>query len=203
MYKVFINEKKLILSETPQNVERNIAFEENLQFDIALDLLQNTSTKDVAIYHNNLEELWLNYQQHFQVIEAAGGIVLNPEKKILFIHRLGKWDLPKGKIEVGESSDIAALREVEEECGLTNLELHEFINSTYHMYHIRSKPVLKKTYWYYMQHDGIAEPKPQVEEGITKVEWKNKMEIQRDVETSTFNNILLILTDFLSIHDIS
>ncbi|WP_300672696.1 NUDIX domain-containing protein [Soonwooa sp.] len=203
MYKVFINEKKLILSETPQSVERNIAFEENLQFDIALDLLQNTSTKDAAIYYHDVEALWTKFQEHYQVIEAAGGIVLNPEKKILFIYRLGKWDLPKGKIEKGESSDIAALREVEEECGLTNLELKNFINTTFHMYQIKSKPVLKKTYWYYMEHDGVAQPKPQVEEGITKVEWKNKVEIQRDVETSTFNNILLILGEFLSKHEIS
>lgn len=203
MYKVFINEKKLILSEKPEIVERNIAFEQDLQFDIAMDLLQNTSTKDVAIYHNDLEELWSKFQNHYQVIEAAGGIVINPENKILFIYRLGKWDLPKGKIESGESRDDAALREVEEECGLSNLQLLDFISTTYHMYHIKSQPVLKKTYWYHMSYSDAKTPIPQVEEGITKVEWKNKVEIQQDVEKSTFNNILLVLEDFLSNHDIS
>lgn len=203
MYKVFINEKKLIISETPQDVERNIAFEDDLQFDIILDLLQNTSTKDVAIYDNNIENLWTRFQNYYKNIEAAGGIVVNNDHKILFIYRLGKWDLPKGKIEKGESRDSAAVREVEEECGLTNLTLLDFINTTYHIYHIKGQPVLKKTYWFHMSYMEGKLPKPQTEEGITKVEWKNKVEIQQEVENSTFNNIRLILDNFIAKHTIS
>ncbi len=201
MYKVFINEKKLILSEKPETVERNIAYEDHHQFDMVLDLLQNTSTKDVTIYLANIEFLWAEFQKHFKNIKAAGGIVLNQENKILFIHRLGKWDLPKGKIEKGESQNDAAIREVEEECGITNLELLDFINATYHIYTDRNDiNILKTTFWHKMKYRGTETPKPQLEEGINEVSWKNETETDRDVFPSTFENIKLILNDYKKNH---
>lgn len=201
MYKVFINEKKLILSEKPETVERNIAYEDHHQFDMVLDLLQNTSTKDAAIYLHNVDFLWEQFQKHFKNIKAAGGIVLNQDNNILFIHRLGKWDLPKGKIEKGESKNDAAIREVEEECGITNLELSDFINSTYHIYTDRDGiNILKTTFWYKMKYLGTEPPKPQLEEGINEVSWKNEEETKRDVLPKTFKNIILILEDYKQNH---
>lgn len=196
MYKVFINEKKLILCDTPQSVERNIGYEAAHQFDMVLDLLQNTSTKDAAIFHPDVEALWADFKNHFKNIGAAGGIVVNPEHKILFIHRLGRWDLPKGKIEKGESNDIAAVREVEEECGITDLILNDYINNTFHIYTMKGETVLKTTHWFYMSYNASEIPKPQLEEGITEVTWKNASEIEKDVMPSTFQNIKLILEDF-------
>jgi len=197
MYKVFINEKRLILSDTPENTERNIAYEDAHQFDMILDLLQNTSTADVTIHLQDLDLLWDDFKNHFKNIFAAGGVVSNSDNKILFIHRLGKWDLPKGKIEKGESNDEAALREVEEECGITQLEIIKFINSTYHIYIDRDGTnILKTTFWYQMRYRGTKAPIPQIEEGINEVSWKNEEEINRDVLPSTFKNIVLILEDF-------
>lgn len=197
MYNVFINEKRLILNNKPENTERNIAYEDPHQFDMVLDLLQNTSTNDVTIYFEDIDVLWKDFQAHFKNIFAAGGVVNNAENKILFIHRLGKWDLPKGKIEKGESNDEAALREVEEECGITQLELSDFINATYHIYVDRDGVnILKTTFWYKMRYRGTKEPIPQVEEGINEVSWKNTTEIERDVLPSTFKNIILILDNY-------
>jgi len=197
MYKVFINEKRLILSSEPQNSPKILNYDGSHSFDFAIDLLENTASQGLNIYHNDVEELWTDFRNYFKNIEAAGGVVINPEDKILFIHRLGKWDLPKGKIEKGESREVAAVREVEEECGIFNLELKDFINSTYHIYTERDgKKILKTTYWFEMFYSGNEMPKPQIEEGINEVGWKNEEEIESQILPSTFQNIKLILNDF-------
>ncbi|WP_312419361.1 NUDIX domain-containing protein [Epilithonimonas sp.] len=201
MYKVFINEKRLILSSEPQDSPKTLNYDGSHSFDFAIDLLENTASQGLNIYHNNVEELWADFRNYFKNIEAAGGVVINPENKILFIHRLGKWDLPKGKIEKGESREVAAVREVEEECGIFNLELKDFINSTYHIYTERDgKKILKTTYWFEMFYAGNETPKPQIEEGINEVGWKNDVEIESQILPSTFQNIKLILADFKSKH---
>ncbi|HAP94323.1 MAG TPA: NUDIX hydrolase [Chryseobacterium sp.] len=199
MYKVFINEKRLILSSEPQNSPKTLNYDGSHSFDFAIDLLENTASQGLNIYHNNVEELWADFRNYFKNIEAAGGVVINPENKILFIHRLGKWDLPKGKIEKGESREVAAVREVEEECGISNLQLKDFLNATYHIYTERDgKKILKTTYWFEMFYAGNETPKPQIEEGINEVGWKNEAEIETVIIPSTFQNIKLILADFKS-----
>ncbi|WP_313307700.1 NUDIX hydrolase [Epilithonimonas hominis] len=199
MYKVFINEKRLILSSEPQDSPKTLNYDGSHSFDFAIDLLENTASQGLNIYHNNVEELWADFRNYFKNIEAAGGVVINPENKILFIHRLGKWDLPKGKIEKGESREVAAVREVEEECGISNLQLKDFLNATYHIYTERDgKKILKTTYWFEMFYAGNETPKPQIEEGINEVGWKNEAEIETVIIPSTFQNIKLILADFKS-----
>ena len=197
MYKVFINEKRLILSSEPQDSPKTLNYDGSHSFDFAIDLLENTPSQGLNIYHRDVEELWKDFKNYFKNIEAAGGVVINPDHKTLFIHRLGKWDLPKGKIEKGESKEVAAVREVEEECGIFNLELGDFINSTYHIYTERDgKKILKTTYWFQMFYSGNETPKPQVEEGINEVGWKDEVEIESQILPSTFQNIKLILNDF-------
>ncbi len=197
MYKVFINEKKIVLSSEPQNSPKTLNYDGTHSFEFAIDLLTNTPSQGLNIYHNDIDQLWAEFKAFFRNIEAAGGIVLNPENKILFIHRLGKWDLPKGKIEKGESRELAAVREVEEECGIFDLELKDFINSTYHIYTERKgEKILKTTYWFEMFYKGNETPKPQIEEGISEVGWKTKEEVESEILPSTFQNIKLILNDF-------
>lgn len=197
MYKVFINEKKLILSSEPQNSPKTLNYDGTHSFDFAIDLLENTASQGLNIYHNDIDQLWADFGNYFKKIDAAGGIVTNLEHKILFIHRLGKWDLPKGKIEPGESREVAAVREVEEECGIFDLQLKDFINSTYHIYTDRDgKKILKTTYWFEMFYAGTETPIPQIEEGINEVGWKNEEQIESEILPSTFQNIKLILNDF-------
>ncbi|MHA6697999.1 NUDIX hydrolase [Chryseobacterium sp. A301] len=195
MYKVFINEKSLTLSRYPYDIEKNLRFEGFATLEIAIDLLENTSCPEINVYGEDLEEIWEDFTHMFKVIEAAGGLVKNQREEILCIHRLGKWDLPKGKIEKGESLEQAALREVEEETSLQELVLEEFINSTFHTYTERSGTrILKTTYWFHMSYLGSKSPIPQAEEGITKAEWKSQKELLSEVVPSTFKNIELILT---------
>lgn len=127
-----------------------------------------------------------------KVIEAAGGLVKSEENKYLFIKRNGFWDLPKGKLEEKEKKKDAAVREVEEECGIKVKSLGEKILKTYHVYEIKGKIVLKVSYWYNMKSKANQKLIPQLEEGITEVKW-----IGRDnwnmVKENTYPSILEVL----------
>lgn len=201
MYKVFVNEKKLMLSKYPEDIEKKLRFEGFATLEIAIDLLENTSCPELNVYGENIEEIWEDFTHMFKVVEAAGGVVSNKNGEILFIHRIGKWDLPKGKIEKGESLEQAALREVEEETGLSELILEEFLNNTFHIYTERNGlKILKTTYWFKMKYVGNETPKPQIEEGISEVSWKGKDAIVQQVLPMTFQNIKLILNDYWNLH---
>ena len=197
MYKVFVNEKKLLLSKQSEALEKTLKYESFTTLEIALDLLQNTSVKELNVYGEQIDEIWKEFKKLFRVIEAAGGIVNRPNGDILFIKRLGKWDLPKGKMEKGESREESAVREIEEETSLQNVQLLDFINTTYHIYIERNGDrVLKYTHWFEMNFDGEDTSKPQLEEGITEVAWKNTSQIEAEVFPSTFKNIKLIIKEF-------
>lgn len=197
MYKVFVNEKKLLLSKQSEDLEKTLKFENFTTLEIALDLIQNTSVKELNVYGEQIGEIWEEFKKLFRIIEAAGGIVNRPNGDILFIKRLGKWDLPKGKMEKGESREESAVREIEEETNLHNVELLDFINTTYHIYIERNGDrVLKYTHWFEMNFDGEDTSKPQQEEGITEVAWKDKVQIENEVFPGTFQNIKLIIKEF-------
>ncbi|REC74608.1 NUDIX hydrolase [Chryseobacterium elymi] len=197
MYKVFVNEKKLLVSKQPEHLEKELRYESFTTLEIALDLLENTSVKELNVFGENIEEIWSEFRKLFRIIEAAGGLVSNQDGKLLFIKRLGKWDLPKGKMEKGESREESAVREIEEETGLKNVELIKFINTTYHIYIERNgEKILKCTHWFEMNFNGEDTSKPQIEEGITEVAWKNTTQIEDEVFPSTFQNIKLIVKEF-------
>ncbi len=197
MYKVFVNEKKLLLSKRSENLEKTFGYEDVTSLEIALDLLENTSVTELNVFGEHIDAIWPEFQGLFRIIEAAGGVVSNPDGDILFIRRLGKWDLPKGKMEAGESREESAVREIEEETGLKDVELVRFINTTYHIYVERNgDKVLKCTHWFEMNFDGEDTSKPQTEEGITEVAWKNAAQIEDEVFPSTFQNIKLIIKEF-------
>ncbi len=191
MYKVFYKEKSLILTEKPIYSSKILHYYNESQFEEALALLRNSSAHSVNIYHHHLEKLWKKFKAHFDYLEAAGGVVRNPNGDVLFIHRLEKWDLPKGKVEVGETTEIAAVREVEEECGISDLKLFDLITVTYHIY-FQETLKLKATYWYDMLYDGNQELVPQTEEGIGDVRWIKKENLQ-EVMKNTYANIKIVL----------
>ncbi|MEY8759518.1 NUDIX hydrolase [Chryseobacterium tongliaoense] len=200
MYKVFVNEKKLLLSKQPENLEKSIGYENVTTLEIALDLLENTSVKELNVFGDDIDGIWNEFQGLFRIIEAAGGVVNNSNGEILFIKRLGKWDLPKGKMEKGESREESAVREIEEETGLKDVELVQFINTTYHIYVERNgDKILKCTHWFEMNFNGEDTSKPQIEEGITEVAWKNTSQIENEVFPGTFKNIKLIIKEFWNI----
>lgn len=201
MYKVFVNEKKLTLSKYPENINKNLRFDGFATLEIAIDMLENTSCQELNVYGENLEEIWEDFSHMFTVIEAAGGLVMNDKTEGLFIRRMSRWDLPKGKVEENESLEDAALREVEEETGLTELILEKFLNNTFHIYTERNgERILKTTYWFLMSYVGNETPVPQIEEGISEVCWKAADRVRKEVYPTTFQNIKIILQEYWDLH---
>jgi len=148
------------------------------------------------VYINNSPEIitdnWKSFCSDYILIEAAGGLVYNLDNQLLMIFRNGKWDLPKGKLEVGENIQECAIREVEEECGVLGLCIVNALQDTYHTYEIKGKRILKRTYWFEMKTDFKGGLLPQTEEGITKVDWVDKQDIIEKLENS-FGNIKELL----------
>lgn len=148
-----------------------------------------------VIWHSDFEKLKASFFKNFKIIEAAGGIVQNEKKEILFINRLNKWDLPKGKIESGEKEEEAAVREVTEETGVKNLALKKKIGETYHVYDAFGKHFLKISHWYHITCSSTQIFIPQTAEDITEVKWVKTMHIKEPME-NTYPSIKNILSTF-------
>lgn len=127
--------------------------------------------KDLSILKNT-------YGQFFKVILAGGGLVYNEHDEILLIFRKGFWDLPKGKLDDGETLSACALREVREETGIANILLHEKIITTYHTYQEKGKYILKESHWFKMSVQGKPTLTPQIEEEIEIAKWVSKDNIK-------------------------
>ena len=131
--------------------------------------------KEAYVYTQNSPSELLNwFKEFYKYIQAAGGLVENADGQLLFIYRLGCWDLPKGKVEKDEYIAAAAIREVEEECGISDPEIQFPICSTFHTYLHKEQMVLKETFWYKMKYSGEEELMPQTEEHIAVAEWRDK-----------------------------
>ena len=148
-----------------------------------------------VLWNPDLDKLKKAFFKHFTIIEAAGGIVQNEKKEILFIYRLEKWDLPKGKLEKGEKLDECAVREVEEETGATNIKLKKKAGETYHTYEAYGKYFLKISHWYFMSCAGKQNLVPQTIENITEIKWIAPKNLQ-DVFLNTYPSIKDILRVF-------
>ncbi|HQW83608.1 MAG TPA: NUDIX domain-containing protein [Ferruginibacter sp.] len=148
-----------------------------------------------VIWHKDFEHLKKIFFKNFTVIEAAGGIVQNEKKEILFIKRLGKWDLPKGKIEKSEKQEDCALREVMEETGVKDLFLKKKIGETYHVYDEYGKHFLKTSHWFHLTCSSNQQLLPQLEENITESKWIKTLHIKQPME-NTYPSIKNILNTF-------
>ena len=125
-------------------------------------------------FHENIEALRKAFWKNFNVIVAAGGIVKNEKEEILMIFRRGKWDMPKGKLDKGESIETCAVREVEEETGILDTKLLSPLTTTYHVYDEFGKHILKESHWFSMFSPGQQKLIPQLSEQITAIEWTDK-----------------------------
>ena len=191
MYKVFVNDKPIIItSSTKKQNNFPVFIFKNIVFDEIIYKLKNESISGINLYSSDLENDWGLFLKNMEVVPAAGGLVLNAEKEALFIYRNDVWDLPKGKIEKGESIEEAAIREVEEECGIFNLVIQKELITTYHIYYQKGIK-LKQTYWFLMYSNDDRKLTPQLEEGITEVGFKNSADVN-DCLSDTYANIKLV-----------
>lgn len=147
------------------------------------------------IWNPDLDKLKKAFFKHFVQIEAAGGIVQNEKKDILFIFRRGKWDLPKGKMEKKETPEACAKREVEEETGVKGLVLKKKIGETFHTYDEFGKHILKTSHWFYFTCKNDQALQPQTEEDITETQWIKTRDMKQPM-SNTYENIKDIVGRF-------
>lgn len=140
----------------------------------------------------DLEKLKKAFFKHFTQVTAAGGLVENEKGEVLLIFRRGKWDLPKGKLDKGESIEQCAVREVEEETGLTAIHLKKLLTITYHTYNEFGKHILKDSHWYKMKVKSNQNITPQTEEDITEIRWVKKKDL-KEYMNNTFPSVKDVL----------
>lgn len=145
-----------------------------------------------VVWSADLDKLKKLFFKHFTLITAAGGLVENENDEVLLIHRRGKWDLPKGKLDKGETIEQCALREVMEETGLQQVELNNLLTITYHTYDEFGKHILKDSHWYKMKATSEQSLIPQTEEDIADIKWVKKTELPRYMN-NTFPSVKDVL----------
>jgi 8-oxo-dGTP pyrophosphatase MutT (NUDIX family) len=209
MYKVFFNDSLINLaSNIKKSSNDNIEFEAEIANyhsvdEIINDIESTKFTLEFYLLNPDIDLLWTHFKNRFYEIPAAGGLVQSQNGELLFIKRLGVWDLPKGKIENGETSELAAIREVEEECGVNGLSIKKSLGSTFHIYrspHLKQghNLVLKETHWFLMNCDDNQNLVPQTEEQIEEVRWFKPEEINEVME-NTYRSIAEFLAQIIPI----
>ena len=202
--KIYFDEKPLFLCDelTPELKEilhhPDAVFIDELSTPAINSLLHEIKKDDFhagVIIDKDLEKLKKSFFKHFTPIEAAGGVVQNSKKEVMFIYRLEKWDLPKGKIEKGETPEVAAHREIEEETGVKYLTMKKKIGETYHTYNAFGKHFIKTTHWFYFTIDDVQELKPQLEENITLIKWFKTKDIKTPMD-DTYGSIRQVMSSF-------
>ena len=192
MFTIFINNNPIYLTDSLEySDDRNFFKFDEVDVQVLIQKFENDDINYIYLYGSDIQLLFLNFSKNFKVIEAAGGVVHNSKGELLFIFRNGIWDLPKGKMEKNETIEEAAIREVEEECGIKNFQLERLLDKTYHVYKMNHEYIFKITYWFLMRSDFKGDFKPQIEEGITKVEWVSQQNLT-NVLANSFANIKLL-----------
>lgn len=197
-YKVFIGGSVLQFGNEAENeAVFNMRLTNPSVEDWEKIILQLEADSISVLVMGNLDANWREFNTNYKLVEAAGGLVQNQDGNWLFIYRNGMWDLPKGKLEKGERMEDCAVREVAEECGITEPTIIRKLATTYHTYPLKGKRVLKPTYWFLMKSADSSELVPQTEEGITEVRWfstKNALERAQD----SFGSIKQVVNEGLN-----
>jgi len=180
MHKIYF-EKRCIIICSPDDQALSdpnaIQFKAGADIDIHIlvGMVENSpSLNRICIPTEDIERTYADICREFKEVNAGGGLVSNRRGDYLLINRNGLWDLPKGHQDPGEDIRTTALREVQEETGIEDLELKELICVTDHCYRRDGIWHLKHTWWYDMLYTAPVELTPQTEEDISKAAWVAK-----------------------------
>ncbi len=198
--KIFVNDVLLNVLKKDEEQPPGVVFPVSQAEEVLAIYQQIKDAKPSLLSQYNFlphdyEAVKQGIKAHFDVVEAAGGLVVK-QGAVLFIKRLGKWDLPKGKLELGEKKRLAAVREVEEECGVKALVIRK-VGVTWHTYLQNRRDTLKKTTWYEMECLDDRRLAPQTAEAITKVKWVPMYQSGK-VLGNTYRSIHHIFLKFLT-----
>lgn len=207
MYEVFWNDRKIVITD-PGNmpfIKATVRFEYlNTTDEVREWFLGFTESEDssAVLLHPSPGKFWTeNFAPSFTNVPAAGGVVVR-DGKLLFIFRNGKWDLPKGKIDPGESAEKAALREVAEECGIEGHQITKMLPSTFHIFQspypdTLGQWILKETHWFEMSYTKLESGTPQTIENISEIRWFAKNELA-EVLANTHENLKAVISIYTS-----
>ncbi len=199
--KIFFEDKPLFLCD---NIDADIepyvhhddaVFIDELNSHTVKSMIHEMQSEEIhagVFYHPSFEELKKAFFKKFTLVQAAGGLVKNEKDEILVIFRRGKWDLPKGKLDQGESLEACAVREVKEETGLTKIKLEAPLLITYHTYHEGTRFILKESHWYAMKAKSNQHLTPQTEEDIHEIKWVNTNDLKPYLENA-FPSVIDVL----------
>ena len=205
---VYVNQKPLILTDeeetyyTPPAVHyKSYVYCKAKTEDDTLRII-NICEKDekleiAMLFHSSMDALKAMVWTHFTEVEAAGGVVLNEKDEVLLIERKGKWDLPKGKAEKGETHEQTALREVREETGLQNISITKALATSYHTYHEEEEKFIKVNYWFEMKGNSADALTPQADEQITAAKWVSKADLKNHT-TASYPSLIKILENYFA-----
>lgn len=201
---IYVNNRKLICTTNTKNALELLptctsfaVFQKatSKQLNKAVRLLEKKKVK-AALFLADTEDA-INHCVNFKYLTviAGGGIVINTEGKLLLIFRKGYWDLPKGKLDHGETIEECAVREVQEETGLTDVQITAPARTTYHTYHEKGHEILKQSHWYLMSSTDTHNLSPQKEEGIEVAKWVN-IEEAKAILDDAYAIIKELINDF-------
>ena len=197
MYKVYFENRFLTLSREPDMLQKYGLFHKFIDtselYNLIIEFQKNTSIQNANIYCGDIKHLWKIFRIYFTQVQAAGGLVKHSSGRFLFIRKREKLDLPKGHMELNEDAEHCALREVSEECGLTEHYIIKPLAPSYHTYYSEGISYLKQTNWFLMGYEGKMIAKPQTDEGITSVEWLFPKELNNQKTSIWFS-----LTDMIN-----
>ncbi len=200
MYKVFVNDKPLFLTnEVSKETDFQLFLLESVDIEQLIVKMFNNKIKKAYLYYPDEKEILKKVKEKIPVKKAGGGLVYNKKGEVLFIFRNGKWDLPKGGCGKDEAIEDCSKREVEEETGVGNLEITNKLQKTYHVFKRNGVYRLKITHWFEMKTDFEGELIPQANEGIEKVTWLNPEEIKQALNNS-YENIKLLFIEESCLH---
>jgi ADP-ribose pyrophosphatase YjhB (NUDIX family) len=177
MHKIYLEKRCMVICSPeeqalgdPNSIELHLG--DSPDFAALVSMFQTSgSLSRIYIPTPCEEKTYKSFCSQFKEVNAAGGLVSNRRGDVLLISRNGMWDLPKGHQEEGEDIRTTALREVQEETGVGQLELGELICVTDHCYLRGGTWHLKHTWWYDMLYTDPVDLTPQREEDITKAAW--------------------------------
>jgi 8-oxo-dGTP pyrophosphatase MutT (NUDIX family) len=198
MYKVHFENRFITLSPEPDRLQKYGLFHKfndtSELYKLIADFQADKNIHAINIYGPDIKFIWKLFRIYFTEVGAAGGLVRHTSGRYLFIEKKGKLDLPKGHLEAGEEPEACAIREVSEECGISGHRIVKPITPSYHTYSWEGISYLKKTSWFLMQYDGEMITEPQVEEGITKVEWLLPDELN-SLKTNAWLSLMDLIND--------
>lgn len=177
-YEIYINESRLRIGRHGQNIHTDelvLHFhgKQRIFFQI-IDTMEKAiaSKQDIFLVAREPYNAFDLFKSLFKIDRAAGGVIRNEKDELFFMFRRGVWDLPKGKMDPGETESQTAIREIREEVGMSFLKKLDLVDHTWHCFKTkRGKRILKKTAWFAFDIHKKETIQLQAEEDIEAYHW--------------------------------